>query len=168
MSQMRLIRNYSSYNVWANAVFVNYLKTKPYEILSQAVVSSFPSIIKTLSHILDAQEFWISVISGTKDHHEVPNAERHSPGEVLDLLVASSTKLESFLSNLNAVELEKEISTPWLKNKIPICEIFQHCFNHSTYHRGQLVTLSKQFGFEDIPATDYDYYLKIMEESNET
>jgi uncharacterized damage-inducible protein DinB len=30
-----------------------------------------------------------------------------------------------------------------------------HVFNHGTYHRGQLVTMLRQLGIENIPATDF-------------
>ena len=34
-------------------------------------------------------------------------------------------------------------------------EIIIHCMNHSTYHRGQLITMLHQSGFKDVGSTDY-------------
>lgn len=31
----------------------------------------------------------------------------------------------------------------------------QHCLNHSTYHRGQIVTMARTIGLTDPPMTDY-------------
>ncbi len=36
-------------------------------------------------------------------------------------------------------------------------EMIQHCLNHSTCHRGQLVTVARQSDPEDIPASDFVY-----------
>ncbi|MEI9934102.1 MAG: DinB family protein [Ferruginibacter sp.] len=36
----------------------------------------------------------------------------------------------------------------------PLYEVVFHVFNHSTYHRGQLVTILRQLGVEKIPSTD--------------
>jgi len=34
-----------------------------------------------------------------------------------------------------------------------------HCMNHSTYHRGQLITLARQLGMkEGVPSTDLLYF----------
>ena len=57
---------------------------------------------------------------------------------------------------------EKELSyqtwdgTPWkMQPKIMI----HHCMNHSTYHRGQLITLARQLGMRaGVPSTDLLYY----------
>jgi len=37
----------------------------------------------------------------------------------------------------------------------PVYQILLHLFNHSTYHRGQLVTMLHQLEFTSIPATDF-------------
>ena len=33
-------------------------------------------------------------------------------------------------------------------------EMFSHVFNHSTFHRGQLVTMLRQTGFANLQSTD--------------
>ncbi|MCW3088046.1 MAG: hypothetical protein JWQ78_1432, partial [Sediminibacterium sp.] len=40
-------------------------------------------------------------------------------------------------------------------------EILLHLFNHGTYHRGQLVTLLRQVGVEEIPRTDYIEFSRL-------
>ena len=37
----------------------------------------------------------------------------------------------------------------------PLYQIIHHLFNHMTYHRGQLVTMLRQAGAEQIPGTDF-------------
>jgi uncharacterized damage-inducible protein DinB len=40
-------------------------------------------------------------------------------------------------------------------------EAIQHCMNHSTFHRGQLVTLLRQVGAAKLPATDFIAYCRL-------
>ncbi|MGI8581133.1 MAG: DinB family protein [Chitinophagaceae bacterium] len=34
-------------------------------------------------------------------------------------------------------------------------EMLLHLFNHQTFHRGQIVTMFRQLGFDKIPPTDF-------------
>jgi uncharacterized damage-inducible protein DinB len=43
--------------------------------------------------------------------------------------------------------------------ELPFIQIFAHLFNHSTFHRGQFITLLRQVGFSKITGTDLlDFY----------
>jgi uncharacterized damage-inducible protein DinB len=43
--------------------------------------------------------------------------------------------------------------------ELPFYQIFAHVLNHSTFHRGQFVTLLRQVGFTKISGTDLlDFY----------
>lgn len=44
-------------------------------------------------------------------------------------------------------------------------QIILHCMNHSTYHRGQLVTMLRNLGVEDLPATDYIQFVREQQKS---
>jgi uncharacterized damage-inducible protein DinB len=39
--------------------------------------------------------------------------------------------------------------------------IIHHVMNHSTYHRGQLVTMGRELGFMDPPKTDFMQYISL-------
>jgi len=60
--------------------------------------------------------------------------------------------------------LLKKIKTPWVEDEIPVYEVLLHAFNHSTYHRGQVITMGRQLGFEDGIMTDFYEYLKLKSE----
>ncbi len=54
---------------------------------------------------------------------------------------------------------ELHLDTPWAKNRLPRYEYIVHVVNHSSFHRGQLVTMARQLGIDkDIPNTDYNIY----------
>jgi len=38
--------------------------------------------------------------------------------------------------------------------------MIMHCMNHSTYHRGQIITLLRELGATEIPGTDMIAYIR--------
>ncbi len=48
--------------------------------------------------------------------------------------------------------------TPLGKRLPPLVQYGLHVFNHSTYHRGQIVTIGRGLGYKDAPMTDYNFY----------
>ena len=45
--------------------------------------------------------------------------------------------------------------------KINTSQLLLHVFNHSTYHRGQLITMLHQLGYPKVPSTDFFLWLKM-------
>jgi uncharacterized damage-inducible protein DinB len=39
-------------------------------------------------------------------------------------------------------------------------EIALHVVNHSTFHRGQMITILRELGQENLPATDFIFYTR--------
>ena len=56
---LTLLREYADYNLWANKRFVDRLCGAPEALLDAEVVSSFPSLRKTVLHIRDAENAWM-------------------------------------------------------------------------------------------------------------
>ena len=40
-------------------------------------------------------------------------------------------------------------------------DIALHVVNHSTFHRGQMITILRELGQENLPATDYIFYTRL-------
>jgi len=153
-----LMKNYADYNLWANATLVNWLRTKPVEILEQEVPSSFSSIKATISHIWQAQRYWLSVISRTEFGSFAPfdgNLE-----DAFIALVEQSDELADFVKTMTETEVTEniEVVSPWFQCDFQNFEYIMQCMNHSTYHRGQIVTIGRNLGFTDAPMTDYNFY----------
>lgn len=154
-----MAQSYADYNAWANKKLADYLRTKPTALLDAEVPSSFPSIRLTLIHLLETQDFWFSVISGT---HNNPKPELPSNIDgLLDALVSHSKALAAFIGTLDDNELAQScyLKTQWFEADKSRLEYLMHTANHSTYHRGQVVTIGRNLGFTDAPMTDYNYYI---------
>lgn len=153
-----LMKNYTSYNLWANATLIKWLKTKPAKLLEKEVPSSFPGIKPTLLHIWQTQVFWLSVIQ--KETLEAPASFEGSLNELFDLLLEQSAAFADYADLMNLVSLEDHtlVVNPWFQCDFQNFEYIMQVINHSTYHRGQITAIGRQLGFTDAPNTDYNYY----------
>lgn len=160
-----MLSNYAAYNHWANETLVNWLSTKPVELLSNEVPSSYSSILKTLNHIWAVEEFWQQVLS---EAAPTPGnrymATEFDANEILPGLVARSRSLRDMIQSLPAEAYDEVINLdfPWVKGAQPRSELILHTFNHSTYHRGQLTSIGRRLGFTDAPMTDYNFYNMVV------
>lgn len=152
-----LMKNYANYNLWANKTLVNWLRTKPESLLEQEMPSSFSSIKKTLSHILQTQQYWLSVLR--KDEATFEGSEG-SLDEVLTTYVKQSEEFAAFVDAMTAEQVTNPtlIVSQWFQCDFANFEYIMQVMNHSTYHRGQVTSIGRQLGFTDAPMTDYNFY----------
>ena len=62
---MRILQKYSEYNLWANEILFSIIeKELNDEKLDREIVSSFPSLRKTVYHIWDAEFIWQKRLNG--------------------------------------------------------------------------------------------------------
>ncbi len=161
MGLKKLIDNYAAFNWWANKNIVIWLQSLDTPLLYQQMPSSFTSIDYTLQHILRTQKFWLafvcekdlSTFSWTVFENEV---ER-----ILDEIKTQSEEMHKSISSFSEDQLlaKLRLDMPWAKNQLSRYEYILHVINHSTYHRGQIVAMARNFGInEHIPATDYNFF----------
>ncbi|NIT88247.1 MAG: damage-inducible protein DinB, partial [Gemmatimonadetes bacterium] len=109
-----------------------------------------------LVHILAAEWVWLSRWGG----HSPTAMPEAWDASTVDTLREEWTKVEddqkAFLSNLDERGLRETIAYRDTKGnpfRQPLWQMLRHVVNHSTYHRGQIVTMLRQLGAE-APATD--------------
>ena len=151
-----LMKNYANYNFWANLTLINWLKNQPETLLIKEIRSSFRSVKLTLAHILQTQKYWYSVISKTQFE---PSSYENLP-EVYDALLSQSEVLADYINTMEQSNLEENIlvESPWFSCDFENFEYILQVFNHSTYHRGQIITICHNLGITGAPMTDYNYY----------
>ena len=155
-----LMMDYANYNAWANEQLTDWLSTKPLEMMDVEVPSSFNTIKKTLIHIWKTQAFWLNMLAELA-HSEEEEEDELSIVDVLDGLKRHSLTMALFIKSLEFSDFENEVSvnTPWFNSLQPRHELIMHAMNHSTYHRGQVVTMGRILSWTDAPMTDYNFYL---------
>lgn len=161
-----LLIDFANYNYWANKQIVDWLSAKPEELMDLEVASSFSSIRKTILHIKETQEFWLNkILQNYYEMEDVDSQELHDSNcgicQVFDSIIDQSGVMASIIETYDDLALQEEVAieSPWFESIQPRFELIQHCMNHSTYHRGQLITIGRNLGFTDAPMTDFNFYL---------
>ena len=143
------------YNLWANKKIAEVLLQTTASELNKEIVSSFSSIRKTVYHIWDAEFIWLSRINGVS-LSSFPSKDFGDDIAIDSFLSCSEDWLKSTANQEDAF-FDKVCTYKNLKQvefSNTYAEIILHCMNHSTYHRGQLITLLRQAGKVDLPSTD--------------
>jgi uncharacterized damage-inducible protein DinB len=149
------------YTLWADGVVLDAAREVSLEHLTRNAGVSFGSLLGTLSHTLGSQRRWLARFVGQ-------GAAQQDAGDPsfadLEGLVAgwgeTASQLEFFLASLTEEQLEAEVtwgSTKGSVNARPLWQPIAHMVNHSTYHRGQVVSLLRQLGYQP-PKTDLIHF----------
>ena len=152
----------TKYNLWANQKIVELLNVHPNELIVQKIENSFPSLQKTMEHIWAAEQIWLTRLKGIS-LASLPKLE----GEIEDQFKLGLKVSENYM---RYVEEKDEgflgsncdfTDTKGTNYSIPVQKIIHHTMNHSTYHRGQIITLGRQLGFKNLESTDFITYVRL-------
>ena len=155
------IRTLYAYNRWANRRLLAAVRLlQPMEFIRD-LSTSFGSIRGTLVHIVWGEWLWVRRWLG------------ESPTQVFDLekfpavdsLESTWDEVErdqrNFIAGLSDERLIGRVSYENFQGdrwEYSLGHMMQHLVNHSSYHRGQVVTLLRQLGHNP-PTTDFLVYL---------
>ncbi|MFI5130057.1 MAG: DinB family protein [Chitinophagales bacterium] len=151
----------AEYNIWANNIVHSWLEKISDEQWEQTIVSSFPSLSATALHTAGAETIWLDRLNKVAEPRWLPNMIKGGKRDVQDAWKNSSTGLKSFIENFEESKLEQSVSFKRPDGntyELQHYQIFGHVFNHSTYHRGQIVTMLRQAGFTSVHSIDMSTY----------
>lgn len=160
MNSGKVIKNLAAYNTWANVQIIHWVQKGNPNLLTQKIPSSFSTLKSTFLHIWNAERYWLSFLEKKPLEKFMPDFEDNFES-FFEGILKQSHNFETFVNSLSDHLLEEEykIDTPWLKGKQPCYIFIQHTINHSTYHRGQLITMGRMLGLENPPNTDYSKFV---------
>ncbi len=161
MSLQKFIANYSTFNEWANHKIIHWLQKLDIETLYKTTFSSYPSLDYTMQHILRGQRFWLKFISQEDVSDFKWTVREGEAAEILNELKANSTEMKHVFSSFSEAELIQNLSfdMPWAKNNCSRYDYIVHIINHSSFHRGQIITIARSIGItEGIVNTDYNMF----------
>lgn len=155
---------YVNYNVWANKGIADFLADKDSNLLDKEIISAFSSIRKTIFHIADGQQVWYSRLKGMSPT-DWPSRNM-KPEEAIPALVNSSTAYALHCEGKDDAFWNEMITFKAMDGteyKETVANITMHLMNHGSFHRGQLLTMFRQVGFEGkMPRTDLIAYLREL------
>ena len=163
MSLHQLINSNLAYNSWANERIAKWLTTLDESILYAKADSSFSSIDLTVQHIHCVERYWSTFIH-EKDITDFDWSvfENQATQNLIDLQ-SQSLLMQQSMASFDESQLNQALvlDTPWSKNNQSRFHYIFHMLNHSTYHRGQIVSIARQLGVtEGIPGTDYNGFTR--------
>ena len=160
----QLLASFAAYDLWANRKMLDAIVPLTEGQQQQEITSSFSSIHKTCLHLWDASSIWWQRLQ-MHEQIVVPSLSFHPcMSDVATGLLAQNKQWVEWLTTVVEAELEKELPYKNMKGdtfRQPVKDILLHLFNHGTYHRGQLVTMLRQVGVEEIEPTDYIVYSRV-------
>jgi uncharacterized damage-inducible protein DinB len=153
----------AKYNLWANKIVTEWLGSIEESQWNTEMISSFNSIKETTIHILSAEHIWYERLMKYAEPKWLAFDLAGDKKEVILLWLKASSNLLSFVEQMDENKLTeltyyKRINGEEFEQ--PTYEILGHIFNHSTYHRGQLVTMLRQTGFTQVSSTDILLYYR--------
>lgn len=157
-----LLIQFASYNVWANHRITYHILLLEQAKWMEQTPSSFNSLYKTILHIWDAESGWWQRM---RQHENIVVPSRSFDPSMKDAcngLMHQSMQWEKFIKeDLDSDAIQSQL---WYKNSRgedfsqPVFQVLLHVFNHSTYHRGQLITMMRALGETALPQTDFIHY----------
>lgn len=148
--------NLAKYNNWANEITCQWLSQISDIQWNTNLVGSMESIAATVLHIASAEKIWFERLNNIQNPF-FATAFNGSKSELITIWQATSNNLNNYILGISENELEESFNYQNLKGEkftSKKMEAIAHVFNHSTYHRGQIVNYLRQVGFTDVSSTD--------------
>ena len=153
-----MLKQFSSYNIWANQKLIDLCLSLPEEKQNAEVVSSFNGLRTTFLHMWDAESIWWQRL---KLHERIIVPSENFKGTLRDItngLLQQNNQWHDWINSASELALEHVFHYQNSKKEMfkqPVYQVLLHIFNHGTYHRGQIVNILRQLGIDKIPATDF-------------
>jgi uncharacterized damage-inducible protein DinB len=150
------------YNAWANRTILDAVAQIPEEQYFRDLKSSYGGVHGTLAHIVWAEQLWLHRWVGKPNPAVPQGADLKSLAEVRSRWEELEAERGRFLAAFPESRLdEQRLVKPSSGGEYvhTFRQMFHHFINHSSYHRGQIVTLLRQLGVKP-PSTDLILYYR--------
>lgn len=130
------------YNRWANRRIYGAMADLGADEIAAPRIGFFPSLLKTLNHLVVADRIWLSRLTATPDAG-VTALDQILAADFADLTAqraALDARIIAVVDALPAARLDEVLvyktmaGTPF---ETPVNMVLAHMFNHQTHHRGQ-------------------------------
>jgi uncharacterized damage-inducible protein DinB len=158
-----LILNYLEYNHWANEKMCNYLSGIDEAEIVANKKAEYQTIKKVILHIADGEQTWLARLNGKNIPHMHKLDSSGSFAGICSTIRNNSVDFIEFVSGKDDQFLLSVTEYVNLKGKTfsqNNAEIILHCMNHSTFHRGQVMSMLRYVGYTDQSASDFIMFLR--------
>ena len=155
------IRTLYSFNQWATNRLIDAARSLSAEDLMKDLGASYRSVHGTFVHTLWAEWIWLRRWRGESPKRVFPEHEFQNLHAVQSRWRDIDADRQDFLGALTEDRLRAPLSYENLRGQrceYSLVHMMQHVVNHSSYHRGQVVTLLRILGYTP-PSTDFLVYV---------
>ncbi|MCL5020670.1 MAG: DinB family protein [Bacteroidetes bacterium] len=148
------------YNQWAKVRLLDSLAQVKQEDFSKDLHSSHGGIQGTLFHMVNAENIWLSRLEG----NQVTPLDASQLKSVEDFRKAwddLDKRMTGVLAGVNDSQLQAMMGyqdSRGNKYRHPKQWAFNQIFNHFTYHRGQIVALQRELGYQPVNTDLIGFY----------
>ncbi|HXQ28233.1 MAG TPA: DinB family protein [Gemmatimonadales bacterium] len=157
------VRELFQFNAWANRRMFDALAALPTEQYRQDLKSSFGNIHGTLAHLVGAEKVWFARWQGQQPTALLKGDDVGSLQELRAMWEELDAERRQYLGGLTDALLGSTVvvrPTGGGKEYLhTLQQTIQHTVDHSSYHRGQIVTQLRQLGIKP-PSTVFIGFLR--------
>jgi uncharacterized damage-inducible protein DinB len=157
------LRRLFGYDAWANIRLLDAAESLGDDAWTRPIESSFASLRATFAHIAGAEFVWLQRWMGEKNAPVPSWYDDPSVTTLRDVFNSIDIQRREFLGGLSDAELEQPLEYNNIAGeacRYALGDALYQVVNHSTYHRGQVVTQLRQLGAKP-PATDFLVFANI-------
>lgn len=150
-------RRLFEYDAWANRRLLDAAEALGDGQWTRAIESSFSSLRATFAHLAGAEFVWLQRWRGEKNAGVPAWYDSPTPAVLRNVFTTIEAQRREFLDTLGEGDLQRVLNYNNIKGEAcsyALGDTLYQVVNHSTYHRGQLVTQLRQLGVHP-PATDF-------------
>ena len=157
------LQRMAAYNRWANARLYEAAGKLSPEAFAAPRTGFFPSLLKTLNHILVGDQVWMGRLDGTGSSITSLDQVLHTDFAGLKAArIAMDNRIVAYVDAVVPARLEEDLvyrtmaGDPMRKQ---VGQVLAHFFNHQTHHRGQAHDQLSQTGAAP-PELDFVYFMR--------
>jgi uncharacterized damage-inducible protein DinB len=153
----------AAYNRWANARLYEAVGKLTPEEFAAPRSGFFPSLLKTLNHILVGDTVWMGRLDGTGSSITSLDQILHTElGALKQARGAMDARIIAYVESLEPERLEEDLVYRTVAGDpmaTQVAQVLAHFFNHQTHHRGQAHAMLSSTEVAP-PVLDLIYFLR--------
>lgn len=159
----------ADYTIWADTIVIGWLNQLNEDQWNKSTTSSFSSIKQTALHIASAEKVWIDFWKIEPAPVYLSVNFEGTKKDLIDIWEEANMGMKKFIDEYPEDNYMKDVIFSYPRGgegKMEFWQTVSHIVNHSTYHRGQLVTLLRQVGFTNLSSIDLATYFILNQREN--
>jgi uncharacterized damage-inducible protein DinB len=143
------VRELFAYNAWANRQILGAAAALPTDVYQRDLKSSHGGIHGTLAHIVWAEHLWLNRWLQKPNPAVAQGKDLRTAADVRARWEEIEAERRRLLAGLSEAQLEETRTvkpSTGGEYQHTLSQMFHHVVDHSSYHRGQIVTLLRQVG----------------------